>query len=338
MIRLAVNGFGRIGRGIVRTFFERPEYHKEIELVAVNHTSSLETNSHLLRFDSAHGRFDADVQQDEANSALIINGTPVRFSATLEPKKLPWGKYDIDIVCECTGKFKSRETAGWHLSAGAKKVLISAPSDGEVDAMVVYGVNNDILRASHKIVCAASCTTNCLAPVIKVLNDTIGVKSGLLTTVHAYTGDQSLVDNSHKDLRRARAAAQSIIPTKTGAAKAVGEVLPELNGKLDGYAVRVPTLNVSMVDFNFIAARPTAKDEINNVLRDAAEKSGGVLAVVDEPLVSTDFNHNTASAIVDMQLTQVCDGELGKVVAWYDNEWGFSNRMLDLAIAMTKAS
>lgn len=334
MIRLAITGFGRIGRGMLRALFETPERWKQVEIVAVNRMSALQTSAHLLRYDSAHGRFDAEVVVDEDAGALTVNGKRIQFVSCADPEDLPWGELGIDVVCECTGKFKSRETAQWHIDAGAKKVLISAPSDGPVDAMVVVGVNDEILRPEHRIVCAASCTTNCLAPVIRALHDAVGVEKGLLTTVHAYTGDQSLVDGSHRDLRRARAAAHSIIPTKTGAAKAVGEVLPELKGKLHGYAVRVPTLNVSMVDFNFVASRATTVDEVNAALRAAEKARAGIIACVDEPLVSVDFNHHAASAIVDLGLTQVMDGNLVKVVAWYDNEWGFSNRMLDLAVAM----
>lgn len=306
-----------------------------MEIVAVNHLAPLATAAHLTRYDSAHGHFNGEVVVD--GSALVLDGVRVPFVSHADPKDLPWGEFDVDVVCECTGKFKSRETAQRHLDAGAKKVLISAPSDGAVDAMIVYGVNDDVLKPEHRLVCAASCTTNCLAPVIKVMHDTIGVQSGLLTTVHAYTGDQLLVDGTHSDLRRARAAAHSMIPTRTGAARAVGEVLPELNGKLHGYAVRVPTLNVSMVDFNFVAQRPTTPEEINDLLRAAADGAmQGVLAVEDRPLVSTDFNHHPASSIVDTGLTQVMDGNLAKVVSWYDNEWGFSNRMLDLAAEMMR--
>lgn len=338
MINIGISGFGRIGRCILRAAFESPGYRKRVRVTMVNSLMSLEQSAHLMRYDSTHGLFGFEVEVNEADNELIIDGVPVKVIAERDPTKITWkdaGGKNVDVLCECTGKFKSYDAAEAHLRGGAGKVLISAPADGDVDATVVYGVNNDSLRPGHRVVSAASCTTNCLAPVVSTLHDAIGVKHGLLTTVHAYTGDQKLVDASHSDMRRARAAAHSMIPTKTGAAKAVGIVLPDLAGKLHGYAVRVPTLNVSMVDFNFVVRRATDTEEVNAALRSAAESQlRGVMAYCEAPLVSADFNHHPASSIVDAGLTQVMEGELVKVVAWYDNEWGFSNRMIDLAIAM----
>ena len=337
MINIGITGYGRIGRCVLRAAFE--SYRDKVRVAAVNSLMPLEQSALLTNYDSAHGRFACEVEANEEGGELVVDGARVKVVGERDPAKIAWGDLGVDVVLECTGKFKSREAAGAHLRGGAKKVLISAPCDGEVDATVVFGVNNDGLRPEHRIVSAASCTTNCLAPVVAVLHEAVGVQYGLLTTVHAYTGDQRLVDRGHPDVRRARAAAHSIIPTKTGAAKAVAAVLPDLKGKLHGYAVRVPTLNVSMVDFNFLAARGTSVDEIGAVLRDAAHaRMRGVLEYCEQPLVSVDFNHNPASSIVDAGLTQVMQGNLVKVVSWYDNEWGFSNRMIDLAMWMMEAA
>ncbi|RUR12874.1 type I glyceraldehyde-3-phosphate dehydrogenase [Legionella sp. km772] len=325
-IRVAINGYGRIGRCILRALFEYKKQN-EIELVALNDLSSLEVIAHLTRYDSTHGRFAAEVST-EGNS-LLVNGHNIRVFAERDPAKLPWKDLNVDLVLECTGFFTDREAAMKHITAGAKKVLISAPGKN-VDATVVYGVNHNDLKASDLIVSNASCTTNCLAPVVKPLNDAIGIESGLLNTVHAYTNDQVLLDGAHDDLRRARSATQSIIPTKTGAASAVGLVLPELAGKLDGFAMRVPVLNVSVIDLTFIAKRETSVQEVNDLVRAAKSK---ILHINEDPLVSCDFNHNPASSIFDTAQTKVL-GKLVKVVSWYDNEWGFSNRMIDTALHM----
>lgn len=325
-IRVAINGYGRIGRCILRSIFEYNR-DKEFEIVAINDLSGIEVTAHLTRFDSTHGPFHAQVAVEA--DMLIVNGHPIKVLATRNPLDLPWKELDIDIVLECTGHFTQRDNAMQHIQAGAKKVLISAPGKN-VDATIVYGVNHDILKASDTIVSNASCTTNCLAPVVKPLSDALGIEYGLLNTVHAYTKDQMLLDGAHKDLRRARSATQSIIPTKTGAAAAVGLVLPELAGKLDGFAMRVPVLNVSVIDFTFTASRPTSVEEVNDIVRKA---QSDVLKINDAPLVSCDFNHNPASSIFDTTETKVL-GNLVKVVAWYDNEWGFSNRMLDTAKQM----
>ena len=322
-IRVAINGYGRIGRCILRSIFEN-QRQNEFNVVAINDVSGINTTAHLTRYDSTHGRFNGTVKIDGQN--LIVNDHTIRVTADRQPSHLPWEALDIDLVFECTGHFTQREGALQHITAGAKKVLISAPGV-HADATIVYGVNHHILKASDIIVSNASCTTNCLAPVVKPLNDAIGIESGLLNTVHAYTKDQMLLDGNHKDLHRARSATQSIIPTKTGAATAVGLVLPELAGKLDGFAMRVPTLNVSVIDLTFIAKRPTTVDEVNTIMRQA---QSDVLHINDEPLVSCDFNHYPASAIFDTTQTKVM-GNLVKVVAWYDNEWGFANRMLDTA-------
>ncbi|WP_271271045.1 type I glyceraldehyde-3-phosphate dehydrogenase [Aliamphritea hakodatensis] len=324
-IRVAINGFGRIGRNILRALYESG-YRDQIQIVAINDLGDAAINAHLLSYDSVHGRFNAEVSVD--NNALLVNGDAIRIYAERDPAKLPWEAHQVDVVYECTGLFTSRDKAAAHLSAGAKKVIISAPAAG-VDATVVHGINHHLLNNEQQIISNASCTTNCLAPVAKSLNDSIGIESGLMTTIHAYTNDQKLSDVYHTDPYRARAATQSMIPTKTGAAAAVGLVLPELNGKLDGMAVRVPTINVSLVDLSFIAERETSAEEVNQIITDAAAGPlGKVLQVNTLPLVSIDFNHNPASSIFDATQTRV-NGRLVKVMAWYDNEWGFSNRMLD---------
>lgn len=332
-IRIAINGYGRIGRNILRAHYEK-KLHPEIEIVAINDLGDVNTNVHLTRFDTTHGKFPGDVSV--SGSDMVVNGSKIRVVAERDPRKLPWKELNVDIVFECTGFFASKEKAGMHLEAGAKKVIISAPATG-VDATVVYGVNHDVLKASDTVISNASCTTNCLASVVKPLHEEIGLVSGLMNTVHAFTNDQSLIDVYHSDMRRARSATQSIIPTKTGAASAVGLVLPDLNGKLDGFAVRVPTINVSLVDLTFEAKRETTVDEVNAIVEKAANGSmKGVLDYNKEQLVSVDFNHNPASAIFDTFGTKVI-GNLVKILAWYDNEWGFSNRMLDVAVAWTNA-
>ncbi len=324
-IRVAINGFGRIGRNILRAHYESKKY-KNIQIVAINDLGNVETNAHLLRFDTTHGKFPGTVEV--AGNDLIVNGDKIRVVAERDPKKLPWGELNVDVVLECTGLFTSKEKASAHLEAGAKKVVISAPATG-VDATIVYGVNHQVLKDSDKVISNASCTTNCLAPVAKVLHEAIGIEQGLMNTVHSYTNDQALLDVYHSDLRRARAAAHSMIPTKTGAAAAVGLVLPELNGKLDGFAIRVPTINVSVVDLTFTAKRKTSIEEVNKIMQDAAKGAlNEILQINALPLVSVDFNHNPSSAIFDVSETKVI-GNLVKVLAWYDNEWGFSNRMLD---------
>lgn len=329
-IKVAINGYGRIGRNVLRALFETERTH-EIEVVAINDIGDIQTNAHLTKYDTTHGRFPGDVLVEGKH--LVINGHSILVTAERNPEQLPWAELGIDVVYECSGIFTSKETAGAHIKAGAKKVIISAPGKN-VDATIVYGVNHESLTANDTVISNASCTTNCLAPMVKPLHDKLGVVSGLMNTIHAYTKDQSLIDGHHSDLRRARAAAHSIIPTKTGAAAAVGLVLPELNGKLDGFAMRVPTINVSVVDLTFKAARNTSVDEVNDILRQAATgELNGVLAINDEPLVSIDFNHHPASSIVDVSQTKVID-DLVKVCAWYDNEWGFSNRMLDVTVAL----
>ena len=335
-IRVAINGYGRIGRMTLRAHYEYGKKHG-IEIVAINAPGQDVVARHLTRYGSVHGRFNADVELSEDNQYLIINGDRIRLLSERDPTKLPWGDLNVDVVLDCTGRFTTKEAASAHLVAGAKKVLISAPGGKDVDATVVYGVNHDVLKATDTVVSNASCTTNCLAPLVQPLSQELGLVNGLMTTIHAYTNDQVLIDVAHKDLRRARAAAESIIPTKTGAAAAVGLVLPELNGKLDGFAVRVPTVNVSMVDLTFVAGRATTVEEVNGILKTAAEgRLKGVLEYCDEPLVSIDHNHSTASSIVDSLLTKV-SGSLVKVTAWYDNEWAFSVRMLDTTAAMMAA-
>ncbi len=335
-LRVGINGYGRIGRNILRALYEG-QRTGEIEIVAINDLGDAETNAHLTQYDTAHGRFSTPVSVD--GDYLCIGDDRIRVFAERDPAKLPWADLGVDLVFESTGLFTSKAKASAHLEGGAKKVLISAPGGKDVDATVVYGVNHDSLRASHQVVSNASCTTNCLAPLAKVLDDAIGMKHGLMTTIHAYTNDQVLTDVYHSDLRRARSATMSQIPTKTGAAAAVGLVLPQLNGKLDGFAMRVPTINVSVVDLTWVAARETSVEEINAVIQAAADGPlKGILAVSDRPLVSIDFNHRPESSIYDSALTKVMEGNLVKVCSWYDNEWGFSNRMLDTALAWAKAS
>ncbi|EKD74242.1 MAG: hypothetical protein ACD_45C00022G0002 [uncultured bacterium] len=332
-IRVAINGYGRIGRNILRAHYEAKKY-PEIQIVAINDLGDVNTNAHLTRYDTTHGKFPGSVIVSGNN--MIINGDEIRVVAERDPQKLPWKEMNIDLVLECTGFFTSKEKASTHLAAGAKKVLISAPATG-VDATIVYGVNHTVLKPEHTIISNASCTTNCLAPLVKVLHEAVGVEKGLMNTVHSYTNDQALIDVYHTDLRRARAAAYSMIPTKTGAAIAVGEVLPELNGKLDGFSIRVPTINVSVIDFTFTAKRDTTVDEINKAMLSAAEgPMKGILEINNAPLVSVDFNHNPASSIFDVSYTKVM-GNLVKVLSWYDNEWGFSNRMLDTAFVFVNA-
>ena len=334
-IKVGINGYGRIGRNILRALYESKRTN-EIEIIAINDLGDTNTNAHLTQYDTAHGIFPGTVTVENDN--MIINGDKVHVLSERDPSKLPWGKLGVDVVIESTGFFTSKAKAQAHINGGAKKVIISAPGGSDVDATVVYGVNDDVLRSTHTVISNASCTTNCLAPVVKVLHENIGILSGVMTTVHAYTNDQVLTDVYHTDLRRARSATMSMIPTKTGAAAAVGLVLPELNGLLDGYAVRVPTINVSMVDLSFSAARETTIEEINSLMKQASEGSlKGVLEYNDVPLVSVDFNHNPASSIYDSELSKVINGNLIKVVAWYDNEWGFSNRMLDTTIALMNA-
>ena len=331
-VRVAINGFGRIGRNVLRAIVEAGR--KDIEVVAINDLAPPETNAHLLRFDSIHGRFHGDVKVE--GDTIDCGIGPIKVTAIKNPAELPWKALGIDIALECTGIFTSKEKAKAHLDAGAKRVLISAPADN-ADLTVVYGVNHDKLTESHLVVSNASCTTNCLAPLAKVMNDAIGIEKGFMTTIHSYTNDQPSLDQVHKDLYRARAAALSMIPTSTGAAKAVGLVLPELNGKLDGVAIRVPTPNVSVVDFKFVAKRATSKDEINGAVKRAAEQQlKGILGYTDRPNVSIDFNHDGRSSIFHMDQTKVMDGTLVRVMSWYDNEWGFSNRMADTAVAMGK--
>ena len=333
-IKVAINGYGRIGRNVLRAHYEGGKKN-DIQIVAINDLGNAESNAHLTRYDTAHGKFPGTVVVE--GDYMIVNGDKIRVFAQRNPADIPWGELDVDVVLECTGFFASKEKASAHLKGGAKKVIISAPGGNDVDATVVFGVNQGVLKSSDTVISNASCTTNCLAPLVKPLNDTIGLENGLMTTVHAYTNDQVLTDVMHEDLRRARSATQSMIPTKTGAAAAVGLVLPELNGKLDGYAIRVPTINVSIVDLSFIAARDTTVDEVNSIMKKAADGPlKGILTYNTEPLVSVDFNHNPASSNFDATLTKV-SGRLVKVSSWYDNEWGFSNRMLDTTTALMNA-
>ena len=334
-IKVAINGYGRIGRNILRAHYEGGRKHG-IEIVAINDLGSPETNAHLTRYDTAHGKFPGKVEVD--GDSMVVNGDRIKVFAQRDPAQLPWGSLGVDVVLECTGFFTTKEKASAHLKGGAKKVIISAPGGKDVDATVVFGVNHGTLKASHTVISNASCTTNCLAPLVKPLHDSIGLVTGLMTTIHAYTNDQVLTDVYHEDLRRARSATMSMIPTKTGAAAAVGLVLPELNGKLDGYAIRVPTINVSIVDLSFIAARDTTVDEVNAIMKTASESAAleGILNYNKGPLVSIDFNHDPASSTFDSTLTKV-SGRLVKVSSWYDNEWGFSNRMLDTTVALMGA-
>ena len=334
-IRVAINGYGRIGRNVLRAHYESGKKH-DIEIVAINDLGKPETNAHLTQYDTAHGKFNGEVKVE--GDYLVVNGDKIKVLAERDPSKLPWKDLNVDVVLECTGLFTSKEKASAHLAGGAKKVIISAPGGKDVDATIVYGVNQGVLKASDTVISNASCTTNCLAPLVKPLQDKIGVVNGLMTTVHAFTNDQVLTDVYPSDLRRARSATQSMIPTKTGAAAAVGLVLPELNGKLDGFAVRVPTINVSLVDLSFIAARDTTVEEVNKILKEASESKElkGILNYNDKPLVSVDFNHCPASSTFDSTLTKV-SGRLVKVTSWYDNEWGFSNRMLDTTVALMNA-
>jgi glyceraldehyde 3-phosphate dehydrogenase len=330
-IKVAINGYGRIGRNILRAHYEGGKKH-DIQIVAVNDLGDTKINAHLTKYDTAHGKFPGTVVID--GDALVVNGDRIKVLSNRDPAALPWKELGVDVVHECTGFFTSKEKASAHIRGGAKKVIISAPGGKDIDATVVYGVNHGSLKASHTVISNASCTTNCLAPMVKPLHEKIGLLNGLMTTIHAYTNDQVLTDVYHEDLRRARAAALNMIPTKTGAAAAVGLVLPELNGRLDGYAMRVPTINVSVVDLSFIAARDTSVDEINAIMKAAAEgELKGILGYNSDPLVSSDFNHNALSSVFDATLTKV-SGRLVKVSSWYDNEWGFSNRMLDTTMAL----
>ena len=331
-IKVAINGYGRIGRNVLRAVYEYNR-NDEVQIVAINDLGDPETNAHLTKYDTAHGKFDAEVSVE--GDTMLVNGGPIKVLAERDPTQLPWGDMGVDVVMECTGIFNSKEKAAAHLQAGARKVLISAPAGKDLPT-IVYGVNHDILADGDDVVSNASCTTNCLAPLVKPIHDMIGLESGLMTTIHAYTNDQVLTDVFHKDLRRARSATMSQIPTKTGAAAAVGLVLPELDGKLDGFAMRVPTINVSVVDLTFIASRDTSIEEVNNTVKAAAEgELKGILGYSDEPLVSIDYNHNPASSTLDAGLTKV-NGRLVKVLSWYDNEWGFSNRMIDTALVLSK--
>lgn len=334
-IKVGINGYGRIGRNILRALYEANR-QKDIQIVAINDLGDAQTNAHLTRYDTVHGKFAGEVQVD--GDAMVVNGDRIKVLAERDPAKLPWGELGVEYVFECTGLFTSKAKAGLHIAGGAKKVVISAPGEKDVDATIVYGVNHNILKSSHTVISNASCTTNCLAPLAKVLHEKIGIVSGVMNTIHSYTNDQVLTDVFHKDLRRARSATHSMIPTKTGAAAAVGLVLPELNGKLDGFSVRVPTINVSLVDLSFIAKRPTSIEEINAVMKAAAGSAfKNILAYTDGPLVSVDFNHDPHSSSYDATMTKVIDGTLVKVCSWYDNEWGFSNRMLDTTVAWSKA-
>ena len=333
-IRVAINGYGRIGRNVLRAHYEGGKQH-DLEIVAINDLGDAKINAHLTQYDTAHGKFSKEVTA--AGDAMTVDGDQIRVFAKRNPADLPWQDLKVDVVLECTGFFTTKEKASAHLAGGAKKVLISAPGGADVDATVVYGVNHQVLKASDTVVSNASCTTNCLAPLVKVLNDAVGLVSGLMTTIHSYTNDQVLTDVYHEDLRRARSATMSMIPTKTGAASAIGLVLPELAGRLDGYAIRVPTINVSIVDLSFIAARDTSVEEINTIMQAAADGPlKGILEINTLPLVSVDFNHNPASSTFDATLTKV-SGRLVKVSSWYDNEWGFSNRMLDTTVALFNA-
>ena len=331
-IKIAINGYGRIGRNVLRAVYEAGRTD-EVQIVAVNDLGDAYTNAHLTQYDTAHGRFPGEVSFD--GEYMIVNGDRIRVLSERDPSKLPWGELGVDVVHECTGFFTSKDKASAHLKGGAKKVIISAPGGKDVDATIVFGVNQGVLKSSDSVISNASCTTNCLAPMVKPLMEKIGVEKGLMTTVHSYTNDQVLTDVYHSDLRRARSATQSMIPTKTGAAAAVGLVLPEMNGKLDGFAIRVPTINVSIVDLTFVASRDTTVDEINAIMKEAAD--GEILGYNEAPLVSVDFNHTSTTSNFDATLTRVSNGNLVKVCAWYDNEWGFSNRMIDTTVALMNA-
>ncbi|HEY1891597.1 MAG TPA: type I glyceraldehyde-3-phosphate dehydrogenase [Steroidobacteraceae bacterium] len=336
-IKVGINGYGRIGRNVLRALYEGRRTG-EVQIVALNDLGDAKTNAHLTRYDTVHGKFDGEVKVD--GDAMVVNGDRIKVLAERDPAKLPWGELGVEYVFESTGLFTSKAKAGAHLKGGARRVIISAPGGEDVDATIVYGVNHDVLKSDFTVISNASCTTNCLVPVVKVLHDKIGMVNGIMTTIHSYTNDQVLTDVYHSDLRRARSATMSQIPTKTGAAAAVGLVLPELKGKLDGYSIRVPTINVSLVDLTFTAKRPTTAEEVNKLMREAAAAGPlkGVLAYNDAPLVSSDFNHDPHSSIFDATLTKIIDGTLVKVFAWYDNEWGFSNRMIDTTLAWAKAS
>ena len=333
-IKVGINGYGRIGRNVLRALYESGRT-QDIQIVAINDLGDANTNAHLTRYDTAHGKFPGEVKVD--GDSMVVNGDRIRVLAERDPAKLPWGKLGAEYVFECTGLFTSKAKAAAHIAGGARRVVISAPGGDDVDATIVYGVNHDTLRAAHTVISNASCTTNCLAPLAKALHDRIGIVSGLMTTIHAYTNDQVLTDVYHSDLRRARSATMSMIPTKTGAAAAMGLVLPELKGRFDGFSVRVPTINVSLVDLTFTPKRPTTVEEINAIMKEAAGGAlKGVLAYSNEPLVSIDFNHDPHSSTYDASMTKVIDGGLVKVCAWYDNEWGFSNRMLDTTLAWSR--
>ncbi|MDB6162331.1 MAG: gapA [Gammaproteobacteria bacterium] len=336
-IKVGINGYGRIGRNILRALYEGKR-NSQVQIVALNDLGDAKTNAHLTRYDTVHGKFPGEVTVD--GDSMVVNGDRIRVLAERDPSKLPWGDLGVEFVLECTGLFTSKAKAGAHLKGGAKKVMISAPGGDDVDATIVYGVNHNVLKKDHTVVSNASCTTNCLAPLAKVLHEKIGIVAGIMTTIHSYTNDQVLTDVYHSDLRRARSATMSQIPTKTGAAAAVGLVLPELKGKLDGFSVRVPTINVSLVDLTFSAKRATSVEEVNKALKDAAATDAwkGILAYNDAPLVSVDFNHDPHSSVFDSTLTKVVDGTVVKVCSWYDNEWGFSNRMIDSVVAWSKAS
>ena len=334
-IKVAINGYGRIGRNVLRALYESGRTN-EIQVVAINDLGDAETNAHLTQYDTAHGKFPGTVSADGGD--LIVNGDRIKVYAVRNPADIPWGEHDVDVVLECTGLFTSKAKASAHLAGGAKKVIISAPGDKDIDGTFVFGVNDHQLKSEYTVISNASCTTNCLAPLAKVLHETVGIEHGLMTTIHAYTNDQVLTDVFHSDLRRARSATMSQIPTKTGAAAAVGLVLPELNGKLDGYAMRVPTINVSIVDLCFVAKRATSVEEINSIVKAASEGAmKNILGYNSKPLVSIDFNHNPHSSMFDETLTKVTGGTFVKVCSWYDNEWGFSNRMLDMTIALMNA-
>jgi glyceraldehyde 3-phosphate dehydrogenase len=336
-IKVGINGYGRIGRNVLRALYEAKRT-SQVQIVALNDLGDAKTNAHLTRYDTVHGKFPGEVAVD--GDSMVVNGDRIRVLAERDPAKLPWGDLGVEFVLECTGLFTSKAKAGAHLKGGAKRVVISAPGGEDVDATIVYGVNHNVLKKEHTVISNASCTTNCLAPVAKVLHEKVGIAAGIMTTIHSYTNDQVLTDVYHSDLRRARSATMSQIPTKTGAAAAVGLVLPDLKGKLDGFAVRVPTINVSLVDLTFTSKRMTSVDEINKLVKEAAatEAWKGILGYNDGPLVSIDFNHDPHSSIFDSTLTKVIDGNLVKVCAWYDNEWGFSNRMIDTTVVWSKVS